>query len=67
MRTAELQKQIDTIPELRLVQAKLMKRNDHIVKTRNGKIHSEHIVKDGVERYWIYDLNDNLIKTGVAK
>lgn len=65
MRTAELQKQIDTIPELKLAQAKHMKKNAHVIKTRNGKLWSEHIVKNGVEKYWIYDLNDNLIKRKV--
>jgi len=67
MRSSETQKQIDRIPELKLLDLKLRKKSGHVVKYRNSKLWSEHIVKNGVERYWIFDLNDKVIKRGVAK
>lgn len=67
MRSSEKQKQIDSIPELKLLDLKMTKGTGHVVKTRNGKLWSEHIVRTGVEHYKIYDLKDNVIKRGIAK
>jgi len=67
MRSCEKQKQIERIPELHLLDLKMTGGTGHVIKYRNGKVWSEHIVKKGIERYWIYDLNDNVIKRGTAK
>ena len=70
MRSSEKQKQIDSIPELKLLDLKMTKGTGRVNMIRNGRIWREHRVKNGVDHYKIYDpTNDKLkvLKRGVAK
>lgn len=67
MRTSKAEQIIKANPEMRLLWAVMNKKTDHIIETRSGKIWREHIVKNGVDSYTVYNLNDRVIKKGVAK
>jgi hypothetical protein len=67
MRTSELQKLIDAIPELKLEQLKRLGLTGKVNETRNGKLWRTHDVKNGVDHYEVYNLNDKVIKRGVSK
>ena len=67
MRSAEILKQINAIPELKLQYLKSLKLSGQVNETKNGKLWRTHKVKKGVDHYKIWNLKDKVIKTGVSK
>ena len=69
MRSSEKQKQIDSMPEFKLLDLKLCKKSGQVNFTYKDckRLWKQYVVKKGVVKYWIYDRSGKLIKKGVEK
>lgn len=69
MRSSEKQKEIDAMPEFKLLDLKLNKKSGQVNFTYKDckKLLKSCIVKRGLVKYWIYDRDGKLIKKGVEK
>lgn len=67
MRSSELQKSIDKIPELKLAQLKYMKLTGKVAECRDGKLWRFHNVKNGIDHWKVYNKLGKVYKKGVSK
>jgi hypothetical protein len=67
MRTSELWKEIEKDPAAKLAVLKALGLTGRVNETRSGKLWRTHDVKNGVDHYKVYNLNDKVITRGVSK
>ena len=69
MRSSEKQKEIDSMPEFKLLDLKLNKKSGQVNFCYKDckKLWKSCIVRKGLVRYWIYNRDGKLIKKGVEK